>query len=81
MFGDSELLIKALRNNKGLNDPVLNKQILRVSRLLKEFPSVQIFHILRELNSEADSLANIGCNLEKGMISTNSGEAILVAIP
>lgn len=81
VFGDSELLIKALRNNKGLNDPVLNKQILRVSRLLKEFPSVQIFHILRELNSEADSLANIGCNLEKGMISTKSGEAILVAIP
>jgi len=80
VFGDSELLIKALRNNKGLNDPVLNKQILRVSRLLKEFPSVQIFHILRELNSEADSLANIGCNLEKGMISTNSGEANLVAI-
>eukprot|EP00253_Pinus_taeda_P009219 PITA_09219 len=81
VFGDSELLIKALRSNKRLNDPVLNKQILRVTRLLKEFPSVQIFHILRELNSEADSLANIGCNLEKGMISINSGEANLVVIP
>eukprot|EP00253_Pinus_taeda_P031968 PITA_31968 len=81
VFGDSELLIKALRKNKRLNDPVLNKQILRVTRLLKEFPSVQIFHILRELNSEADSLANIGCNHEKGMISINSGEAIMAVIP
>ena len=81
VFGDSELRIKALRKNKRLNDPVLNKQILRVTRLLKEFPSVQIFHILRELNSEADSLANIGCNHEKGMISINSGEAKMAVIP
>ena len=81
VFGDSELLIKALRKNKRLNDPVLNKQILRVTRLLKEFPSVQIFHILRELNSEADSLANIECNHEKGMISINSGEAKMAVIP
>eukprot|EP00253_Pinus_taeda_P018086 PITA_18086 len=78
VFGDSELLIKALRKNKRFNDPILNKQILRVTRLLKEFPSVQIFHILRELNSEADSLANIGCNLEKSMISINSGESKMV---
>eukprot|EP00253_Pinus_taeda_P023772 PITA_23772 len=81
VFGDSELLIKALRKNKSFNDPVLNKQILRVIRLLKEFPSVQIYHILRELNSEADSLANIGCNLEKSMLSINSGEPNMVAIP
>eukprot|EP00253_Pinus_taeda_P005327 PITA_05327 len=81
VFGDSELLIKALKKNKRLNDPILNKQILRVTRLLKEFPSVQIFHILRELNSEADSLANIGCNHEKGMLSINSGEAIMAVIP
>jgi ribonuclease HI len=81
VFGDSELLIKALRKNKRFNDPALNKQMTRVIRLLKEIPSVQIFHILRELNSEADSLANIGCNLEKSMISINSGEPIMVAIP
>eukprot|EP00253_Pinus_taeda_P020773 PITA_20773 len=81
VFGDSKLLIKALRKNKRFNDPVLNKQILRVNRLLKEFPSVQIFHILRELNSEADNLANIGCNLEKSMISINSGEPNMAAIP
>jgi ribonuclease HI len=81
VFGDSELLIRALRKNKRFNDSALNKLMTRVIRLLKEFPSVQIFHILRELNSEADSLANIGCNLEKSMISINSGEPIMVAIP
>eukprot|EP00253_Pinus_taeda_P009325 PITA_09325 len=80
-FGDSELLIKALLKKKGLKDPILNKQILRVNRLLKDFSSVQIFHILRELNSEADSLANIGCNLEKNMISINAGEPNMAAIP
>jgi len=81
VFGDSELMIKSLLNKKGLKDPVLNKQILRVNRLMKDLSSVQIFHILRELNTEADSLANIGCNLEKNMISINAGEPNMAAIP
>ena len=81
VFGDSELLIKSLINKKGLKDPALNKQLARVNRLLKDFPSAQIFHILRESNTEADRLANTGCTLEKSMISINAGALNMAIIP
>lgn len=81
VFGDSELLIKAIVSKKGLKDPALNKQLTRVNRILKDFPSVQIFHILRGLNKEADKLANIGCTLQNGMISINTDTPIKATIP
>ena len=81
VFGDSEVLIKAIISKKGLKDLVLNKQLTRVNRILKNFPSVQIFHILRGLNKEADRLANIGCNLQNGVISINADVPIKTTIP
>ena len=81
IFGDSELLIKMMANKKRLKDPVLNKQLSRVTRILKDFPSVQFFHILRGLNKEADRLANIGCTLQDGMISINAETSTMAIIP
>lgn len=81
VFGDSELLIKSLINKKGLNDPALNKQLSRVNRFMKDFSSVQFFHILRELNTKVDRLANIGCTLEKSMININAGAPNMATIP
>ena len=40
VFGDSKMLIKAIVSKKGLKDPVLNKKLTRVNRILKEFLSV-----------------------------------------
>ena len=81
IFGDSELLIKTIISKKGLKDPTLNKQLSRVNRILKDFPSVQIFHILKGLNKEADRLANIGCTLQNGMININAGALNMAIIP
>eukprot|EP00253_Pinus_taeda_P028484 PITA_28484 len=81
VFGDSELLIKSLINKKGLKDPTLNKQLTRVNRLMKDFSLVQLFHILGELNTEADRLANTGCTLEKSMININAGAPNMATIP
>ena len=81
IFGDSELLIKTMVNKNGLKDPVLNKHLSRMNRILKDFPSVQIFHILKGLNKEADRLANIGCTLQDGMISINADTPIKAIIP
>ena len=81
VLGDSELLIKSLINKKAPKDPVLNKQLKRVSRLLQEFSTAQIFHILRDLNTEADTLANTGCTLETSMISINAGALNMASIP
>jgi len=68
VFGDSEVLIKALISEKKLKDPVLNKLLTKLKRIMREIPSVQFYHILRRLNKEADRLANIGCTLQIGMI-------------
>lgn len=81
VFGDSELLIRSLINKKGLKDPALNKQLARVNRFMKEFSTTQLFHILRDLNTEADRLANVGCILEKSMISINAGALKMATIP
>ena len=81
IFGDSELLIKTIISKKGLKDPALNKQLSRVNRILKDFPSVQIFHILRGLNKEVDRLANIGCTLQNGTISINASALNMEIIP
>ena len=75
------MLIKAIVRKKGLKDPVLNKQLTRLNIILKNFPWVQIFHILRGLNKEADRLENIGCTLQNGMISINADTSIKATIP
>ena len=81
VFGDSEVLIKALISEKELKDLVLNKLLTRLKRILREVPSVQFYHILRGLNKEADILANIGSTLQIGMISTNVEFPIKAIIP
>ena len=81
ILGDSELLIKTMVKKKGLKDPVLNKQLSRVNRILKDFPLVQFFHILRGLNKEVDRLENIGCTLHEGMISINTETLTMAIIP
>ena len=75
------MLIKEILSKNGLKDPVLNKQLARVSRMLGNFPIVKVFHILRDLNKEADRLANIGCTLQKGMISINAEAPFMAIIP
>ena len=75
------MLIKAIASKKGLKKPVLNKQLARVSRMLGNFPSAKVFHILRDLNKEADRLANIGCTLQEGMISLNAEAPFMTIIP
>jgi len=81
IIGDSELLIKTMVKKKRLKDPALNKQLARVNRTLKDFHSVQICHILRGLNKDADRLTNIGCSLQEGMISINVESPIKATIP
>lgn len=81
IIGDSELLIKTLVKKENLKDPALNKQLSRVNRILKDLFSVQIYHILRGLNKDADRLANIGCSLQEGMISINAGDPTKANIP
>eukprot|EP00253_Pinus_taeda_P009869 PITA_09869 len=70
-FGDSEILIKKLNMEKLFTNASLNKTLNRLKRVLLNFDSYKFLHILRNLNSEADLMANKGCTLGKGQLLIN----------
>lgn len=57
---DSELLIKQLRGEYRVRSPGLRPLYEEARKLLLRFASVKLTHIRRELNAEADRLANQG---------------------
>ena len=71
IFGDSEILIKLLNSASQFNNPSLDKTLQRIQNILKAFHRVSSFHILRELNNLADSMANKACLLPLGSFSAN----------
>ena len=71
IFGDSEVLIKLLNSDLQFNKPSLDKILQRVRNFLKDFEKVSSFHILRELNKQANSMDNKACLLPLGNFSSN----------
>jgi ribonuclease HI len=57
---DSELLIKQLKGEYRVKSPGLRPLFDEARKLLARFASVKLTHIRRELNGEADRLANQG---------------------
>jgi ribonuclease HI len=57
---DSELLIKQLKGEYRVKSPGLKPLFEEARRLIARFDSVKLTHIRRELNGEADRLANQG---------------------
>ena len=57
---DSELLIKQLKGEYRVKSPGLRPLFDEARRLISRFSSVKLTHIRRELNGEADRLANQG---------------------
>lgn len=68
IFTDSELIVKQITGFYKVKSPKLISLYLDVIALLKDFKSYSIKHIPRELNKEADYLANIGANKNKAII-------------
>ncbi|MFW9930921.1 MAG: ribonuclease HI family protein [Candidatus Thorarchaeota archaeon] len=64
IHGDSELIIKQLRGEYKVKNPILKVFYEKVQTLLKSFKSINdrnkidFFHIPREINKKADELAN-----------------------
>ena len=65
IFGDSEILIKALNSSDSLNFFALIVTLQRIKRVLNFFDKADSYHILRGLNSSADDLANQACHLSQ----------------
>lgn len=61
--GDSKLVIEQMKGNWKINAPGLIELNKKAKELSKKFKSVEFIHILRNLNSKADELANKSINL------------------
>ena len=81
VVGDLELLIKRLNSDRLFNNLGLNLILQRTRNIMKEFEKVEFFHILRELNGRADSLANRGCLLAQGHLIVNGEISVFQSIP
>lgn len=59
IFTDSELLVNQIKGTYKVKSHNIRELFFRVMELLKKFENVEIFHIRREENKEADKLANL----------------------
>jgi ribonuclease HI len=74
VFGDSRIIIQAL-SYKNLTRHMRLRQILqKIKLLMTTFHCIQLFHILRELNGEADKEANKAVFLSKGVLLLDETE-------
>ncbi|OGS34095.1 MAG: hypothetical protein A2474_03035 [Elusimicrobia bacterium RIFOXYC2_FULL_34_12] len=62
IFIDSELVFKQYLGEYKINNESLKQILIRIREKVKSFLSVDVQHILREKNKEADKLANIAIN-------------------
>ncbi len=55
---DSELVVKQMRGEYKVRNPVLKEQQARLAQVAAAFDSVSFTHVPREQNTDADALAN-----------------------
>jgi ribonuclease HI len=58
VFSDSELLVKQMQGHYRVRHPQLQRLFQTVQQLLPRFEQVHFTHVRRQLNAEADRLAN-----------------------
>lgn len=63
IFLDSELIFKQYLGEYKTKDDNLKELLRKIRKQAKKFESIEVRHILREENKEADKLANIAINL------------------
>jgi hypothetical protein len=80
IFGDSRIIIQAIISKKKPKHVLLAQVYSKVSLLLSNFRKIKIYHVLRALNSLADTEANRGSLLSKSTLQVN-GEDKISPIP
>jgi ribonuclease HI len=66
VYSDSELMVRQLNGEYKVKDPALRGFFTKIHRVLAKAPfEFEIRHVGRELNREADRLANLGIDTRK----------------
>lgn len=66
VYSDSELLVRQLEGRYQVKHPTLRPLYARAKERMAAFRHVAIHHVPRELNAEADALANSGIDQARG---------------
>ncbi|KAF7154329.1 hypothetical protein RHSIM_Rhsim01G0139100 [Rhododendron simsii] len=77
VYGDSEFVIKQLRGEYIVKKASLAPYHERASQLLSQFRKINIFHVKRRINAQADSLASLAASLslpDRETITVTVGE-------
>ena len=74
VIGDSRINIQALKMKKAPNSMDLAHYHRKITIQLKYFEEVMFYHVLRNLNQNADHEANRGASLSKGVLLVNGIE-------
>jgi len=75
IIGDSRIVIKALIHQRKLKNAKLNNLLEKIQLLLGNFRSYKLYHVLRNLNEQADIEANEGVLLTAGTMQLKGTEA------
>lgn len=78
VFGDSTLIIQALNLNSTPSQIQLASIFEKIKLTLPQFRKIPFFHILRQLNSQADLEANRGAIRCRRSLLVNSDESICI---
>eukprot|EP00253_Pinus_taeda_P018691 PITA_18691 len=76
IFGDSSIIIRLMTQNRSSPNSILQQVIHRNRVLLKNFEEIQFYHILRNLNKEADSRENSACGRQIDVLRCNAVESL-----
>lgn len=76
VFGDSSVIIQALKMRRRPNNLRLGQILRKLTHLLHNFKEVSFYHILRGLNTQANSEANKGAIMSKATLIVNEVETL-----
>jgi hypothetical protein len=76
VIGDSKILIQAMVTNTLPNQMNLRQISKKILWLSHSFHKIDFFHVLRQLNGEADQAAKAATPLSKGQLSINGTYAL-----
>ena len=76
VFGDSKIIIQALRTKKLPPNFFLSAIIKKIRLLAAKFTTISFFHILRGLNAQADKEANKAAGMDMKTLMVNGRDSI-----
>ena len=71
VFGDSKMVIQAMRSKSSPPSIHMKRIAQKIQILICKFQTISFFHVLRHLNKEADLEANHATLLSRSIISIN----------